>query len=49
MDAHMSTKLTINLRDGILDVEGSEEFVREIYGDFKSEVAKRKIEAAERT
>jgi hypothetical protein len=37
----MNTKLTINLRDGILDVEGSDEFVRSIYEDFKGEVAKR--------
>lgn len=38
----MATKLIINLRDGVLDVEGSEQFVREIYGDFKSEVARLK-------
>lgn len=37
----MNTKLTINLRDGILDVDGSEEFVRTVYEDFKGEVAKR--------
>ena len=37
----MNTKLTINLRDGILDVDGSEEFVRIIYEDFKGEVSKR--------
>jgi len=37
----MNTKLTINLRDGILDVEGSDEFVRAIYDDFKGEVARR--------
>lgn len=36
----MNTKLTINMRDGILDAEGSEEFVRTIYEDFKGEVAK---------
>ncbi len=35
------TKLIINLKDGILDVDGSEEFVRSIYDDFKGEVAKR--------
>lgn len=43
-----TTKLTINLRDGILDVEGSEEFVREIYGDFKGEVANRKYMEVEK-
>ena len=37
----MNTKLTINLRDGILNVEGSDDFVRSIYEDFKGEVAKR--------
>jgi hypothetical protein len=37
----MNTKLTINLKDGILDVDGSEEFVPSIYDDFKGEVAKR--------
>lgn len=37
----VNTKLTINLREGILDVEGSDEFVRAIYEDFKGEVAKR--------
>lgn len=37
----MGTKLTINLKDGILDVDGSEDFVRSIYDDFKGEVAKR--------
>jgi hypothetical protein len=39
--ATMNTKLTINLKDGILDVDGSEDFVRSIYEDFKGEVAKR--------
>lgn len=37
----MSTRLTINLREGILDVEGGEEFVRLVYEDFKGEVTKR--------
>ena len=37
----MSTKLTINLKDGILDVDGSEDFVRSIYEDFMGEVAER--------
>jgi hypothetical protein len=41
MEARMNTKLTINLKEGILDVDGSEEFVRSIYDDFKGEVAKR--------
>jgi hypothetical protein len=37
----MSTKLSINLRDGTLDVEGTEDFVRSIYEDFKEELARR--------
>jgi hypothetical protein len=37
----MNTSLTINLKEGILDVHGSEDFVRSIYEDFKGEVAKR--------
>jgi hypothetical protein len=41
MEANVSTKLIINLKDGILDVNGSEEFVRSIYEDFKGEVAMR--------
>jgi hypothetical protein len=36
-------KLLINLRDGILDVQGSEDFVRSIYQDFKEQVAKSAI------
>ncbi len=43
----MSTKLMINLRDGIVTVEGSEEFVRTIYQDFKERIAKLTIFPAE--
>jgi hypothetical protein len=42
----MNTKLTINLRDGILEVEGGDDFVRSIYEDFKGEVARRNVEKA---
>lgn len=42
----MTTKLTINLHDGILDVEGSEEFVRSIYHDFKERAEKAVIQTA---
>jgi hypothetical protein len=41
MEGAMGTKLTINLKDGILNVEGSEDLVRSVYEDFKAEVAKR--------
>ena len=33
----MSTKLHINLSQGILDVEGEESFVKSIYDDFRIE------------
>lgn len=39
----MNAKLTVNLRDGALDVEGSEDFVRAVYDDFKEEIARRQI------
>jgi hypothetical protein len=32
----MSSKLSINLNDGKLEVEGSEEFIKEMYSDFKT-------------
>ncbi|PHS74777.1 MAG: hypothetical protein COB19_05745 [Porticoccus sp.] len=34
----MSTKLHINLSQGIIDVEGDPEMVREIYADFKEQL-----------
>jgi hypothetical protein len=43
----VNTKLTINLRDGILTAEGSEDFVRTVYDDFKGEVAKRQLQDIE--
>jgi hypothetical protein len=43
MESSMNTKLTINLKDGILDVTGSEDFVRSIYDDFKNEIEKRQL------
>lgn len=39
-DAAKSTKLIINLRDGIVQVEGDESFVRDVYNDFKERVSK---------
>lgn len=36
----MITKLTINLRDGLLEAEGEESFVRSIYQDFRDQVVK---------
>ena len=36
----MNARLTINLRDGLLEVEGAEDFVRTIYHDFKEQVAR---------
>lgn len=35
-----NTKLVINLRDGIVHVEGDELFVRDVYNDFKERVSK---------
>lgn len=35
-----STKLVINLRDGIIDVEGEQNFVQSIYDDFKEQITK---------
>lgn len=34
------SKLVINLREGILDVQGEESFVRSIYDDFKERIGK---------
>ena len=36
----MNSKLTINLTTGNLEVEGSEEFVKEIYKEFKEMISK---------
>lgn len=41
----MTTKLRINTNEGILEVEGEEGFVREIYTDFKAELAKPRADA----
>jgi hypothetical protein len=43
----MNCKLTINLNTGHLEVEGSEELVREIYHDFKVMIEKSPIKKAE--
>jgi hypothetical protein len=37
------SKIVINIREGILDVEGSEDFVRSIYEDFKEQIGSRPI------
>ena len=36
----VNTKLVINLRDGIIEAEGAEEFVRSVYDDFKEQINK---------
>jgi hypothetical protein len=36
----MNARLAINLREGIVEAEGTEEFVRAIYQDFKERVSK---------
>jgi hypothetical protein len=41
MDDAKATKLVINLKDGIIQAEGGEDFVREVYNDFKEVVSKR--------
>ena len=33
------TKLKIDLRSGVLEVEGEESFVREVYQDYKDKVS----------
>ena len=33
------TRLSINIKDGTLEVEGEESFVKEVYSDFKEQVA----------
>lgn len=45
----MNSKLTINLNTGLLEVEGSEELVREIYHDFKILIEKVPVKANENT
>ncbi|MDF2116684.1 hypothetical protein PY365_13940 [Roseiarcaceae bacterium H3SJ34-1] len=34
------SKLLINLKEGVVQVEGSEDFVRDVYGDFKEHISK---------
>ena len=34
----MNTRLVINLREGIIEAEGEEGFVRSVYEDFKGRV-----------
>lgn len=42
-ESSIMTKLSINLREGTVEVEGAEEFVRFIYQDFKESLSKRVI------
>jgi len=35
-----TTKLIINLKEGIVEVEGTEDFVRDVYNDFKERVSR---------
>src|SRR5437870_497843 len=39
----MTSKLHINLQEGRIEVDGSEEFVREIYQDFKESFTKQSL------
>lgn len=39
--ANMNTKLAINLVEGTVEVEGTEEFVRFVYEDFKEHLSKK--------
>lgn len=43
----MDTKLAINLREGTITAEGSEEFVRFIYADFKESVSKQAVQISQ--
>lgn len=43
MDDVKATKLVINLKDGIIQAEGDETFVRDVYNDFKEVVSKRAV------
>jgi len=39
----MVAKLNLNIREGVLEVEGSESLVREIYNDFKQQLGTRNL------
>lgn len=39
-NTQVNTRLLINLREGIVEAEGGEEFVRSVYDDFKERVSK---------
>lgn len=39
MESQNMTKLVINLKEGIVQVEGDEKFVRDVYADFKERVS----------
>jgi 6-pyruvoyl-tetrahydropterin synthase len=43
----MNSKLSINITNGTLEVEGSEEFVKEIYNDFKELLEKGNVSSPE--
>ena len=40
----MDTRLKVDLKQGFLEVEGSERLVREIYGDFKAQLSNLALE-----
>jgi hypothetical protein len=40
VDTALSTKLTIDMRNGLVQAEGREEFVRSVYDDFKERVSR---------
>lgn len=42
----MTTRLHINISQGLFEVEGEEPFVREMYEDFKAELAQKPIHSA---
>lgn len=46
MEEVKSTKLVINIKEGIIQAEGDEAFVREVYNDFKEVVSKKAVTAS---
>lgn len=42
----MTTRLHINISQGLFEVEGEEPFVREMYEEFKAELAQKPIQSA---
>src|SRR5579871_89024 len=44
----MNAKLKIDIKQGVIEVEGTEEFVTRIYGDFKERIVATPVESAKR-